>query len=257
MATILRRLNPSHWIYLAVHAIVLAAGITFAQVEDLFWQGVGASLVAAALAGWTIFVYVLFSQRTSDRLRLLAQFGLRSAFPARQVRIKDQFDSRLKNARWGIDILGFGLNALRQDYGADFRHWAERCPVRILILDPDYPNSQFSYANQRDAEEENPVGSIASHVADMKRITHQFRHAEDLEYTGTLFPFRVRLYTCLPSVSIFRIDDEIFWGPYFVKDQSRNMPTLLVNRGGVLYERLSQHFEDIWNDSNLSKRIDP
>ena len=36
-------------------------------------------------------------------------------------------------------------------------------------------------------------------------------------------------------------------------EQSRNAPTFLVQRGGVLFERILAHFERIWNDDELSR----
>ena len=60
-------------------------------------------------------------------------------------------------------------------------------------------------------------------------------------------PFDVRLYRCLPSINYFRIDDDIFWGPYLIPGQSRNMPTFIVRRGGILFDRLTLHFQQIWD----------
>ena len=55
--------------------------------------------------------------------------------------------------------MGFGLNSLRQDYGYAFSRWRDRATVRILLIDPRYPNSENSYASQRDAEEkDDPCG---------------------------------------------------------------------------------------------------
>ena len=68
-------------------------------------------------------------------------------------------------------------------------------------------------------------------------------------------PFQVRLYRCLPSVNILRVDDELFWGPYLIREQSRNCPTFIVRRGGILFSRFTAHFDSIWADDNLSREI--
>jgi hypothetical protein len=57
----------------------------------------------------------------------------------------------------------------------------------------------------------------------------------------------IRLYRALPLINIFRIDDDLFWGPYLLEDQSRNYPTLLVRSPGWLFQRLEQHFEMLWS----------
>ena len=46
----------------------------------------------------------------------------------------------------------------------------------------------------------------------------------------------------------------MFWGPYLVKQPSRNSPTFLI-RKAVLFDRLVDHFERIWKDDSLSRPI--
>ena len=67
--------------------------------------------------------------------------------------------------------------------------------------------------------------------------------------------FQVKAYRCIPTINYFRIDDEAFWGPYLVSGQSRNLPTFIVRRGGKLFDRLAQHFEDIWTNPQLSVEL--
>lgn len=67
--------------------------------------------------------------------------------------------------------------------------------------------------------------------------------------------FDIRLYRCLPSINFFRIDGDVFWGPYLIRDASRNMPTFLMEKDGKLSQRLINHFDKIWNDDQLSREI--
>ena len=67
--------------------------------------------------------------------------------------------------------------------------------------------------------------------------------------------FQVRLYKVLPSVNYFRVDDEAFWGPYLMLEPSRNTPTILIKRGGVLYDKLRNHFDAIWSDDSFSRTV--
>src|SRR2546421_253399 len=104
------------------------------------------------------------------------------------------------------------------------------------------------YAHQRDLEEGDHAGTITQQVkkfvADTKAIT-------ELVAPNS---FEIRLFRCLPSVNIFRVDNEMFWGPYLIKQPSRNSPTFLVRRG-VLFDRLLQHFDRIWTDDSLSRPV--
>jgi hypothetical protein len=211
-------------------------------------QAVGASLIAAGLAGWVVFVYMLVARDQAERLQLINQFGLVSAFEARSVRIKSEYDARLATAKEQIDLIGFGLHSLRQDYADAFASWATRAKVRILLIDPEYPEPRTKLADLRDEEEGEKKGTIRQDVRDFVRIAGSVTRTS----RGR---FQMRLYRCLPSVNIFRIDDELFWGPYFMAKPSRNTPTFLVRRGGVLYNSLIQHFEAIWTSKKFSRDV--
>lgn len=245
------KFSPKHWIYVLVHGLLALVGlcICFVGPEYPLWFAIGTSLLSAGIAGWVIFVYVLVSDDVGRRVGVVTEFGIRDVFDRRSMRIRDQYESRLIAAKESIDILGFGLSALREDLSNDFSRWKKVAKVRILLLDPTFPSDEKSYAKQRDAEEGNPLGDIEKDVrAFLKAIQGHVGAAGGTQ-------FQVRLYRCLPSVNIFRIDDDLFWGPYLVRDQSRNMPTFLVGRGGILFERMSAHFNHIWIDPNLSSEV--
>jgi hypothetical protein len=164
--------------------------------------------------------------------------GLVQVFPGRSVRIRDEYDRRLAKARHHVDVLGFGLRSFREDYGTRLVELATRAQVRLLLLDPTFP-MLASYALQRDQEERNTAGSIAGDVREfLIQVLPSVRSQGDR--------VAVRLYRTLPMVNIFRVDSELFWGPYLIGDQSRNSPTLLVREGGYLFTRLMDHFETVW-----------
>lgn len=234
-------------LYFLSHALVFLLGVVIVQVGGSRNVAIGTSLVAAGIAGWILGVYALFSERLSRRLEALTEFGFVEAFTARSARIRETYDGRLNDVREHVDLLGFGQSAFRQDYQDQFAVWAQRrVEVRILLLDPDFPTTDASLADQRDGEEQNPVGSI-------RRDVDAFLAAVEPLLNSSGGRFRVRLYRCLPTVNVFRIDDELFWGPYLMHEQSRNSPTFLVDRGGHLYDRLLGHFEAIWSSDELSR----
>ena len=121
-----RYLHPTHLTYILAHALVFLIGYVLATRTEPVAMGIGASLIAAAITGWVIFVYVSLAQNVSNRLTLLTEFGFVSAFEARAARIKPEYDKRLLGASERIDILGFGLRALREDYLEEFEGWAAR-----------------------------------------------------------------------------------------------------------------------------------
>lgn len=249
MKKLLRILNNNSIIYLLSHGVVFAVGIILCLTSKVILVAVGTSMIAAGIVGWVVFTYILLNQEVSDSLEIINQFGLTNAFDGRSVKIKPQYDNLLERAHERIDIMGFGLKALREDYLPQFTEWRQKADVRILLIDPDFPDNNLSYSKQRDCEERDAIGTIAQQV-------HQFiQDTREVRYTNSGHSFDIRLYRCLPSVNVFRVDDELFWGPYLIKQPSRNSPTFLVHKGGLLFDRIIAHFESIWNDDNFSKSI--
>jgi len=243
-------LDPTNWVYLLLHALMVALGTVAVQTTHAVWLGIGTSLIATGITGWTVFIYIFLTRDVAKRLEVLAQFGVVRIFDARSVRIRAEYDSRLATAREHIDIMGFGLSALREDYLDAFEQWRQRAHVRILLLDPDFPTVSQSYASQRDVEERQNVGTIAQDVRDF------IASVRPIIAAGGKYPFEVKLYRTLPTINIFRVDDEVFWGPYLLKQPSRNSPTILLQRGGLLFDRMTSQFETIWSDPALSVTLD-
>jgi hypothetical protein len=239
-------LGGTNLVYLLLHLVLVLVGVLLTRSGGPIAVGIGASCIAAGVTGWVLFAHIRLTENQRSLLSILTLFGFVKAFDARAVRIRPEYDQRLERARDRIDILGYGLRALREDYRDKFPEWKKNAKVRVLILDPEFPNTKYAYAKQRDKEENTSEGTID---ADVKAFLAENRR---LDNVVTKHSFEVRLYTCLPSVNIFRIDDELFWGPYLIGEPSRNAPTFLVRRGGILFERFVSHFERVWEDSALS-----
>jgi hypothetical protein len=109
------------------------------------------------------------------------------------------------------------------------------------------PTGRFSWPPTRDLEEGS--GRIAGDVeAFLREVKTRGLHQNQQLAIG--------LFRCLPAISVFRIDDDLFWGPYLARKASRNSPTLLTGRGGPLFKALETHFEDIWSRPELSSSVD-
>lgn len=245
------KLNKTDWIYFLVHLLLISVG----SIVILLGSGntvafaVGTSIIATGCAALVTFIYAKFNETTRRRLSLLQQFGFTDAFQVRGFSIASEYKKRLVRARRNIDIIGFGLDSFLADFRDHFSEWKERAHVRILLIDPSFPIPEYSYADQRDREEGRTVGTIRNEV---DRFIEESRAALGTSPRGS---FSLRLYRCLPTLNIFRIDNEIFWGPYLARRLSRNTPTFLVGRG-ELYETLVEHFDAIWNNDALSRSVE-
>jgi hypothetical protein len=236
-------------VYLVVQTFLVIVGVLLIVLANgKVGLAIGTSLLASGAAGGALFGYVLLSDRWSAGVASLLDAGLRDIWPVRSVQMRDEYDRRLEAARENIDLIGFGQRSFREDHIDDFAAWTGRgVAMRLLLLDPTFPSQEFAYANQRDREEGS--GTIAE---DVGRFLSEVK-ARDLHQNELL---SIRLFRCLPVLNLFRIDDDIFWGPYLIRKPSRNSPTLLTVRGGPLFKVLSTHFDDIWQQPELSVSID-
>ncbi len=240
-------MTTKFWLYLALHFILFLVGVFLTQSENAICGAIGASLVAAGITGWVIFLYLFVSSQAAERQMLIESTGLKEVLQYRSVSVRGKYEERLNRARKKVDILGFGQRALRQDLSSQFAKWAATVHFRILLIDPEFPDTDTPLAAIRDIEEGDPPGTIRTDVLTFVKET------ADLARKNSRF--QIRLYRALPVINYFRIDNEAFWGPYFVGVQSRNTPTFLVNSSGFLFVPLADHFEKLWSDPQLSRSV--
>ena len=249
------RISPGNVLYLLAHAVVFLLGMTLVafgsftdptRIGAILCISIGTSLIAAAVTGWVVYVYVHQSDVVANALSSFNRLGFVAAFPRRSITIRDEYDDRMRRFSKRADILGFGLNALRQDHAASFKRWKQQGQIRVLLIDPDFPTANASYAAERDAEEGDGSGTIAQQVRQFVRDTKTYLEPGR---------FEIRLYRCLPLLNMFRIDGDILWGPYLMGESSRNTPTFVVREGGEMFDRLVNHFEQIWSDPRWSRPV--
>lgn len=240
--------TPTGVIWILCHSLTVLLGIVFLIATPIHkWlgqgisEGVGGSLIAGGIAGVTLFLYVSTTEGLKSRIEAFSKAGLLKIFSGRSVLIREEYDSRLAKARH-IDLVGFGLSSFREDYINQFVGWSHRADVRILLIDPDFPNRLHSLADQRDKEENNPSGQIRRDVEAFERAVSNLSGLDPQR-------FQLRRMRCIPAINLFRIDDDVFWGPYLMQQQSRNTPTLLAIRGGFLFDVLQSHFDALWAQS--------
>lgn len=227
-------------IWVLSHLVVVLVAIVFVDKAEGVLQGVLVGVIGSGFVGLSLVVYIFVAHRVQERQARVRASGIHDVFEHRSVRIRPEYERRLDSAKKRIDIMGFGLHTLLGDFKDQFHVWERRATVRILLIDPEFPHPDHSFAEQRDVEEGDERGKIAKNVkAFVTKLSVLIRNKNK---------FHVRLYRAAPSVNYFRIDDEAFWGPYLVSKPSRNMPTLLIDRAGTLFGPLADHFEDLWNN---------
>jgi hypothetical protein len=229
--------TPTGGLWILSHTIMILFGTLFLSAKSVHTvlgagvsEGIGGSLVATGVAGISLFLYIASSDAMRARVEMFTKAGLSAIYSGRSVLIRDQYQQKLAKAQ-KIDLVGYGLSSFRQDFVGEFVAWSHRARVRILLPDPDFPTQELSLADQRDREENHPVGRTR---ADIEAFENAVSELAGLKRAS----FRVHRVSCIPSINVFRIDDDIFWGPYLMNQQSRNTPTLLATRGGYLFSVL-------------------
>lgn len=247
MAGAWKRIRPHQQIYLLIHAILVLAGVLITTLATEVAFAIGTGITATGITGWVIFLYVRLSDEDVQQRKELAKLGIVRGFAGRSTSIRAEYEPRFYAAREAIDFLGFGHRALREDLLKSFPKFLPNCRIRMLMMDPDVKlGKNSSFARQRDLEENNNDGQIRWDVLNFLRDSVDIKNQ---------FPdrFDIRLYTCFPTINICRIDEEMFWGPYLVKAQSRNMPTIIVDSKGSIYRALLAHYNEIWGSNHLSR----
>jgi hypothetical protein len=220
--------------YLLWHTVLLLLGLLMTVTGLPVLALVGPAVAAVGVVGYVTYG---LTRQDSAAVRLRTSMSDAGLLDLYEHRVTREYADRIKNANDHIDVLGFGLGHLLADYCDEFELWSSRAHVRIILIDPQFP-AEAPYAAQRDLEERPTPGTIEMDVQNFLAATADLRAKTDR--------FQVHLMQCLPSITVFRVDDELFWGPYLVGGQSRNLPSLRVGRQGYLFRRLSKHFEDVW-----------
>lgn len=215
---------------------------------DQLLTGIGVSILAAGVTGIVLIGWILVTESTRNRIVVLDSFGITDYFDANTTPIAGEYRSRLSGSNHPIDVLGVGLSHLRKDFSDDILRWGRTRKVRILLLDPEFPTSTESLADIRDREEADPKGSISGEVREWRQL-----YGKILGQGGDRLT--IRLARAIPTLTMVRIGDEIFWSPYLIDRGSGSTPTMLVRRGGILFSVLNEHFEKTWNSDTFSKEM--
>ena len=244
-------MTPSSIMWLAGHVLLVFAGMLCMTTEgerafgEALGESLGSGLLATGIAGLVLYLYVRATESVQKRLDIITEAGLINVFRHRSMRIKGEYDSRLQTAS-RIDLIGLGLSSFREDYKAQFAEWSQKARIRIILLDPDFPSADHSLADLRDLEEGGKRGEIR---ADVEAFIAEVSGNRKIDTTR----LEIRTASIIPAINLLRIDDEIFWGPYLMAERSRNTPTLLVRRGGFLFESLENHFEATWSAADRAR----
>ena len=220
-------------------------------------HAVGESLLAAAVVGLVFLLYTWLDLSDRATEEQLEEGRITGVYENRTPEESADFGEAIRQARHNVDLLGFGLRSFRQTSIVGGDPWPEKARVRILLIDPDYPNREYSYADQRDVEETTSFEQNRIDVEEFVKTcrTHLESEGDLAQAEGRSPRLDIRLFRCLPSITVLRVDHVLYWGPYLMGRANVNCPLVRAEAGGFLFEQLVGHFEEIWSSNDRSRAV--
>lgn len=237
-------------VYILTNLVALAGalGLLIGKTSNTL-HSIGEGLAAAAFTGGLLTLYTWLELKDDEERERMAQARVTGVYSERAPDGYD-FSASVASARHHVDILAFGLRNFRERIYPD-PPWPQEAAVRILLADPAFPSEEHSYARQRALEEQT---ALEQNGIDARLFVRSARpsilaaqEAADGEDAGDP-TFEVKLFKCLPTLTLFRVDNVLLWGPYLTGQANQTCPLIQVEEGGFLFAAILEHFDRIWTD---------
>lgn len=203
------------------------------------WMGVGCSLLAASIGSLlNIFVVDRREEKAVD------MWGLAKAYTSRADKNRDS-DPKLNDLRYRLDGIAFGLKSFRAKHGEEIENALRRgVEVRLLTMAPD-----SLFVEQREREEGKQKGQIRNTILQL------VDWADGLNERGCKGRITVKGYGCMTLDFYWRMDDEIYFGPYWYGMPSQQTVTYKLVKNGLGFELYEKYFERLWEDVSLTTKL--
>lgn len=204
------------------------------ETEKGLWISIGCSLIASSLV---IILTAICVERVKDNP--LTEWGIAKIYPSRAVMNTD-CEISVNSAKYKIDAIGFGFRSYRDQKDKDTEELLKRgVNFRIITMNPD---SQF--VHQREQEENEVTGQISNSI---KQLVTWADNLNKKKYPGKII---IKGYSCMTLHFYWRVDDEMYTGPYWYGKGSQQTISYKY-RAGKAFNAYSDYFESLWNNSEL------
>ncbi|WP_417338792.1 hypothetical protein [Faecalibacterium sp.] len=223
--------------------IFFAIGLFLALMDAFVWDSptaivsnIGCSLLASAVVA--LITALLVDRRKENPLD---EWKISKIYSTRAEKNADS-DPELERARYQVDAVAFGLSNFRNKY----ENKVEIClkkgvNFRILTMNPE---SEFVAARER--EENTAPNQIKKSIEDLVAWADKLNAKN---YKGKII---VKGYNCMTLDFYWRVDGEVFVGPYWYGQLSNQTITYAFADGGKGFQQYSNYFEKLWDNSTLS-----
>lgn len=118
------------------------------------------------------------------------------------------------------------------------------------------PDENNLFLKQREIEENEPEGQIRKSINDLVAWADKINQNCSGKKSGTI---TVRGYKCMTLDFYWRMDDELYIGPYWYHYVSQQTITYKFEKGKKGFAHYTDYFEDLWKDLNntivLTKKV--
>ncbi len=175
------------------------------------------------------------------RLQNLNEWGIEKIFKTRAEK-NGESDPKLEKHNVKIlDGIAFGLSSFRSDREDDVLACLQNgMNMRLLAMNP---NSEF--AKQRAVEEGVHPDSICKSIKDLVEWVNK------LNQKSTKGKIQIKYYNAMTLDFYWRIDNDVYVGPYMYGIVSQQTVTAKFSRGGKGFKLYTGRFEKLWNDTTL------
>lgn len=178
---------------------------------------------------------------SDDSAAILDHWKLEKIFRTRAEKNLESDPKLEKHNIKRIDGIAFGLSSFRSTRENDVLLCLQNgTNIRLLVMNPD---SEFS--KQRAIEEGEHPDSISSSI---KKLVEW---ANKLNSKSTAGKIEIKYYNAMTLDFYWRMDDELYIGPYMYNIVSQQTITYKFINGGKGFELYINYFESLWNDNVL------
>lgn len=197
-------------------------------------DSIGSSLVATSI---TLFLNTtLVSWKKKDPL---SEWGLKRIYQFRHKK-GTETDDLIKKIKYKFDIIAFGLRSLRDRKSEDFEDVLKKgVNIRIITMDPE-----SELIKCRENEEGVGEGHIKKSIKDL------IEWAKELNKKNFKGKIYIKGYKCMTLDFYYRIDDEIYVGPYWFGIESQQTITFKFESEKMGFETYEKYFEKLWDSKD-------
>lgn len=231
-----------NWKKISFALIVLIVGVTLALTDNYFiqsersvWLSIGCSLIASAM--FALLNVLIVDAKIDTRF---TKWGLNRIYNTRAEKNKDS-DPKLSKIKYQLDGVAFGLKTFRAGHSDEIENALKRgVNIRLLTMNP---NSDF--VAQREIEENESAGQIKNTIEQL------IQWAQNLNAKGYKGKICIKGYNCMTLDFYWRMDGEIYIGPYWLGRPSQQTVTYRLAEGGKGFETYAKYFEELWNNEKV------